>query len=251
VIPAGGLTINNNAVVDMVTFAGQIDSSNVVTINGGGMLRLAGNNTLAGLVFNSNGGTNVPTVIPYNSNTLGGGNNFATFGAKTGILTISGNITSNPSNVAVTPLLDSGFLDLNNTSHEITVDGGATTASLFHAGNGAAVTGLHISSIINSLTPASGSITKLGTGVLELSGVNVFTGGLNINAGAVKVTTSANALGGNGNTVTLNNNAAIWLNNVVPAGQTIVVSATGGTIASLADQSINDNITLNGVLTIS
>ena len=249
VIPAGGLTINNNAVVDMVTFAGQIDSSNVVTINGGGMLRLSGNNTLAGLVFNSNGGTNVPTVIPYNSNTLGGGNSFATFGAKTGILTISGNITSNPSNVAVTPLLDSGFLDLNNTSHNITVDGGATTASLFHAGNGAAVTGLTISSIINSLTPASGSITKLGTGVLELSGVNVFTGGLNVNAGAVKVSNAA-ALGGSGNTVTLNSNAALWLN-AVPAGQTIVVSATDGTIAALGDQSINDNITLNGVLTVS
>jgi autotransporter-associated beta strand protein len=257
VIPAGGLTINDLGVVDMVAFAGQIASSNIVTINGGGFLRLAGNNTLAGIVFNSFGGTTTPTIIPYNTITRDANtNNFATFGAKTGILTITGNITSNPSNVAVTPLLDSGTLDLNDTSHKITVDGGATTSSLFHAGNGATVTGLTISSIINSATSANGSITKLGTGVLQLSGVNTFTGGLTIgdgtsaNAGAVIAATSGNSLGGSGNVVTLNN-GALWLNTTVNGGQTIVASSNGGRIAMLADATLAQNITLNGALAIS
>jgi autotransporter-associated beta strand protein len=257
VIPAGGLTINDLGVVDMVAFAGQIASSNIVTINGGGFLRLAGNNTLAGIAFNSFGGTTTPTIIPYNTITRDANtNNFATFGAKTGILTITGNITSNPSNVAVTPLLDSGTLDLNDTSHKITVDGGATTSSLFHAGNGATVTGLTISSIINSATSANGSITKLGTGVLQLSGVNTFTGGLTIgdgtsaNAGAVIAATSGNSLGGSGNVVTLNN-GALWLNTTVNGGQTIVASSNGGRIAMLADATLAQNITLNGALAIS
>jgi len=230
---AHGLVIHN-ATVTMSTNAGQIDPSNTVTLNGGSTMTYVGNNTQANLVFNSNGGTSTPTVGGFN------------------ILTLTGSITSTPSNVAVVPTISGTALDLNNsTSHSITVDGGATTASLFNAGNGATVTGLTISSIINSLTPASGGFTKLGTGVLELSGANVFTGGLNINAGAVKATTSGNAIGGNGNVVTINNNAALWLNTTVNGGQTIVIGSTNGTIASLGDNTLSDNIILNGALTVS
>ncbi|MCE9609011.1 MAG: autotransporter-associated beta strand repeat-containing protein [Chthoniobacter sp.] len=230
---ANGLIINDNSVVTMNANAGQIDPRNTVTLNGGATMTYVGNNTQANLVFNSNGGTATPTIAVGN------------------ILTLTGSITSTPTNVAVVPIISGTTLDLNNTSHNITVDGGATAASLFHAGNGATVTGLTISSAIRSLTDSSGSITKLGTGVLELiTGANTFTGGLNINAGALKAS-SASALGGSGNVATLNNNAAIWLNATVNGGQTIVVSASGGTIASLGNNTLADNITLNGPLAIS
>jgi len=232
---ANGLVINNGSNVQMVTNAGQIDPRNTVTLNGGAVMTYVGNNTQAGIVFNSNGGTATPTVTP------------------SGILTLTGNISSTPTNVAVVPIVSGGTLDLNNsTVHNITVDGGASTSSLFHAGNGATVTGLTISSVINSLTPASGGFTKLGTGVLELSGANVFTGGLTINAGAVKAT-AGQGIGGGANTVTINNNAGLWLNTTVGGtGNTIAVNASGGTIASVGgDQQLNAQVVLNGPLTVS
>ena len=234
--PALGLIINNSQVT-MVTNAGQIAAGNIVTLNGGSTLNYVGNNTQAGFIFNSNGGTGTPTINP------------------AGTLTLIGNITSTPTNVAVVPIVNGGTLDLNNTGHNITVDGGATATSLFHTANGAAVTGLTISSNISSPIAASGIITKLGTGVLELTGANSFTGGLLIgdgtaaNAGAVKASNSANALGGNGNIVTLNN-GALWLNNTALTLQTFVVSPNGGSLAALADQAIS-NITLNGTLNVS
>ena len=66
VVPAGGLTINN-ATVTEVTNGGQINAANVVTLNGGGStLNLVNANTLAGLVFNNNGGSgSAPTVLRF------------------------------------------------------------------------------------------------------------------------------------------------------------------------------------------
>jgi len=88
VIPAGGLTLNN-ATVTMVTNGGQIDASNVVTLNGGSTLTLAGSNTLAGITFNSFGGGGTPTLSIPGANTQ----------------TITGSIISSSNNVAVTPII--------------------------------------------------------------------------------------------------------------------------------------------------
>lgn len=190
VIPAGGLTINDNGLVEMTGFQGQIDSSNVVTINGGGQLNLMGTNTLAGIVFNSIGGTTQPKVTPYNTITAGSSNALATYGVKTGTLFITGNITSNPSNVAVTPLIDGGILDFNaSTNHTITVDQlytnpAATPAAL------PSVVGLNISAVIQGI---GAGFTKQGVGYLQLSGANTYTGGTTVSAGTL-VAQAANNL---------------------------------------------------------
>ena len=195
VIPAGGLTINNNGLVEVTGFQGQIDSSNVVTINGGGQLNLMGTNTLAGIVFNSNGGTTQPKVTPYNTITAGSSNALATYGVKTGTLFITGNITSNPSNVAVTPLIDGGILDFNaSTNHTITVDQlytnpAATPAAL------PSVVGLNISAVIQGI---GAGFTKQGVGYLQLSGANTYTGGTTVSAGTL-VAQAANNLPTTGN----------------------------------------------------
>lgn len=219
-VPAGGLTINNNSRVQMNTNGGQIHSSNIVTLNGGSSLTLVGNNTLAGLVFNSNCGAATPTVSP------------------TGVLTLTGNITSTPSNVQVTPIISGGTLDL----------GGARNINVAALPAYAPGVGLQISSVIQG-----GGITKLGTGVLQLlTGANTFTGGLNINAGAL-LATSATGIGAAANPVTIANNSGLWLNGAVgnPANP-IAIAASGGTIASAGgDQSLLGTITLNGPLTVS
>ena len=227
-IPAGGLTLNGGS-VRMFNNAGQIDASNVITLNGPSSLTYVGNSAVAGIVFNSNGGTTAPTVSP------------------AGILTLAntGNITSTPSNVAVTPIISGGTLDLDNqTAHNITVEAIPTAPFL---------TGLTISSQIQSLDASLGGFTKLGAGVLQLSGANTFNGGLNINAGAV-LATSTTALGGSTNVTTLSNNAALWLNNasVGTAGNTLAVSASGGRLASVGgDCVLAAPVSLTGVLSIS
>jgi len=183
-IPAGGLTINNLGIVDECAFQGQINSTNVVTINGGGMLRLMGTNTLAGITFNSDGGSTTPSVIPYNTITRDSNtNNYCGFGSKTGTLIITGNISSTPTNVAVTPLFDSGTLDLNaSTAHDITI---AALPQGNFVNTNTPLNGLTISSIIQN-----GGFTKTGGGVLNLTGNNTFsTGNLTVAQGVLNVAT--------------------------------------------------------------
>ena len=251
VIPAGGLTINNLGVVDMAGFQGQIDPSNVVTINGGGFLRLMGTNTLAGLVFNSNGGTTVPTVIPYNTITRDANTDrFSVFGAKTGTLVISGNITSNPSNLVVTPLIDSGFLDFaGSAAHDITV---AALPEGNFLNTLTPLNGLTISSVIQN-----GGFIKKGTGVLNPTGNNTFTGDLNIENGVVNVATfnektAAGPLGQSANAIKLGKTTGSQTGTIEYTGGNQVSTrlftmATGGFGAFQVDAATT-TLTLQGLI---
>ncbi len=176
-VAANGLIINNSTVT-MQNIAQQIAAANIVTLNGGSVLNLIGaNNTLAGIVFNSNGGKGqVPTVT--------GGT----------LLTITGDIASTPTDVSTTPLIGTVPLDLAGTAtHSITV-------TAFPQGNFVntltPLNGLTISSIIQN-----GGFTKKGTGVLSLTGVNTFAGQLTVEDGVISITTinnvSANGVLGN------------------------------------------------------
>lgn len=182
---AHGLVINSGTVT-MLTNAGQIHSSNTVTLNGSGALTLVGNNTLANVVFNSNGGTAAPALTP------------------TGVLTITGDISSAPTNVSVTPIISAGTLNLNNSSsHSITVSALPTGNTIASGVNLQGQSGLTISSAIQN-----GGFTKRGTGVLNLTGSSNFAGMLTIEEGAVSVATvnnvSANGpLGNSANAVTM------------------------------------------------
>ncbi len=227
VIPAGGVTINNATLTES-TNSGQIAPTNVVTINGGGSLVLTGTNTLAGIIFNSNGGTGTPTVGP-NSATLQ--------------LSTTGYINSTPTNVAVVPTISS-VLDLNGTNTQ-TITVAAQPAATSPAAPGFNTPGLDITGVIQN-----GGFSLAGNGVLRLSGANTFTGGLNVGSGVVQVN-NASALGGVGNSVVLNG-GALWLNVAANSNAAVTVGASGGTIASVtADYSLAAGITLNGPLAVS
>lgn len=247
VIPAGGLTINNQGVVDMIQ--GKIDPSNIVTINGNGQLNLSGTNTLAGLVFNSNGGTSAPSVTPYITQSGPPANSFTTKGAKTGTLVITGNISSTPTNVAVTPLIDSGTLDLNGTSaHDISV------AALPEGNFINALTplnGLQISSII-----ANGGFTKKGAGVLNLtSASSTYSGQLTVAEGVLNVPTVNNAsangvLGNSASAVTLGasgKTGTLELNTGSPTSSKPFTLASSGSGAFQVDLAAS-NLTLSGLI---
>jgi len=161
--PTQGLIINDS-IVTMQVNAQQIAASNIVTLNGGSVLTLIGaNNTLAGIVFNSNGGKGqTPTVQG---------------GTK---LTITGNIASTPNDVSVTPLI-SVTLDLNGSSaHDITV---AALPEGTIVNSQTQLNGLTISSVIQN-----GGFTKKGGGILYLTGTNTYTGDTIVKEGILCVT---------------------------------------------------------------
>jgi autotransporter-associated beta strand protein len=194
----------------------------VVTINGGGALNLMGTNTLAGIVFNSNGGTVTPTVTPYITITAGSNNALSSKGAKTGTLKLatSGYITSTPTNLAVTPLIDSGTLDLNGTAtHDITV---SALPEGNYVNTNTPLNGLTISSIISN-----GGFTKKGTGVLNLTGASTFAGQLTVEEGVLNVATVNNV---SANGVLGNSALAVILGG--SGGKTGTLEYTGGNTTS-------------------
>ena len=174
--PSNGLVINNGMTVSELNYGGQIAPSNIVTLNGGANLTLIGNNTLAGVVFNSDGGTAVPTVTP------------------TGTLTVTGSITSTPSNVAVTPIISGGSLNLNN-ANTITVSPLPQGNWYWSGANWAPLNGLAITSVIQD---GGSGFTLQGGGVLSGSAANTFTGQLTVANGVLNVGTSINNVSTNG-----------------------------------------------------
>jgi autotransporter-associated beta strand protein len=169
--PAEGLVLNS-ANVTMLVNAGQIGSDNIVTLNGGSVLTLVGNNSLAGLVFNSNGGTITPSVAP------------------AGTLTLTGDLTANLTNPAVSPLIDTGALDFSGAVRNVTV-------TALPDGDYPDYTGLRISSAIQN-----GGLTKTGSGTLTLSGSNIYSGATMLSEGTLSVGADDNL--GNANPLVFN-----------------------------------------------
>ncbi|NBV79781.1 MAG: hypothetical protein EBR62_07970, partial [Verrucomicrobia bacterium] len=170
VIPAGGLTITNTNVT-MTNSAGQIDPSNVVTINGGATLSLFGSNTLAKLVFNNDGGARTPFI-----NT-------------SGLLTLP--TSANPVIVAGGSLFGTvpdlrGQVDLGGSTATIQVDPYTFNGVAFAPWSSIP---LNISGNLANAT----AITKTGAGMLQLSGRNKITGAFNLNAGGLLLSNAATA----------------------------------------------------------
>ncbi|MFT7489162.1 MAG: fibronectin-binding autotransporter adhesin [Candidatus Promineifilaceae bacterium] len=164
--PEDGLVMTS-ANVTMQNNAGQIGSSNIATLIGGTRLTLVGDNTLAGVVFNSNGGTAVPTLEPG------------------GVLTVTGDISSVPENLFVTPIITGGSLSLNGATSTVSVT--AMPDGVYANGIGP-LNGLRIQSTIQN-----GGLTKTGTGVLNLTGNNLFEGALTVADGVLSVSSVNNA----------------------------------------------------------
>ena len=208
--PTQGLILNNSTVT-MSTSAGQIGSSNIVTLNGGSGLTLFGDNTFAGVVFNSNGGTATPTIsIP-----------------ASGKLTLTGDISVTPTNVAVTPIIKpaSGTATLNlNAAAPRNVTVSALAEGNYYqttSNNWTAVKGLTISAVVDN-----GALTVNGGGVLELSGTNTFTGQLTVENGVLNVATVNSGVAG----PLGNSSSAVILGKT--GGQTGTLEYTGGTVSS-------------------
>jgi fibronectin-binding autotransporter adhesin len=84
-------------------------------------------------------------------------------------------------------------------------------------------------SIFSGVIINSGSLTKMGTGTLTLSGNNTFSGGTNIAAGVLSVSTDSNL--GTGD-INISNNAELLNTGSLTSSKAITLGNGGGTIAS-------------------
>ncbi|MFO0815768.1 MAG: autotransporter-associated beta strand repeat-containing protein [Gemmatales bacterium] len=216
-VGSGTLTLTgNNTHSDTIISGGILsvaNSSNLGAVGsikfdgGGGTLQITGSSpfTYDGQVFFYAPGT-VEIVDPSNTITFIGplqnSNSLTKAGAGTLVLTFSSNTYSGGT------ILNGGTLSVSSNSNlgggGLTFNGGTlqVTGTTFN-NNSRSITwgtsggGFDITSAANTFTvsqnlTSGGSLTKLGTGTLVLSGANTYTGGTNINAGILSV-------GGDGN----------------------------------------------------
>jgi autotransporter-associated beta strand protein len=204
-VPARGLVINLGTVTmgsSANTVAGQIAASNIVTLNGGASaLNLFGDNTLAGLVFDNNGGgANNITVTTFSTATASGA-------GSAGVLTIgSAGIVASASNIAGSNFI-AGRVDFGATAKTVDVSA--------YAADGRLISALLPTLQLQGVVGSSGGITKTGNGVLQFNAPAAYTGPTVVNAGSIR--TGATLAGSRNSALTLAAGAYLNLNGLTTA----------------------------------
>ena len=167
--PTKGLTITQGTVSAQV--ANAIDSGNEVIVNGGGVLRLFGDNTLRKLTINNNGSATQSIVRSFNDPVGGTGDR--------GVLTIGvGGLVATSQNILPLSYLE-GRVDFGSSANVINV----APISV----NGVSdVDALRATLAIQAIVGSSGGITKTGNGVLQFNAQYYSTGAFEVAAGGIK-----------------------------------------------------------------
>jgi fibronectin-binding autotransporter adhesin len=167
-------------------------------------------------------------------------------GTGAAVLTLGGGVTYSATGAPGQASISVPSLDLGASSRTFTVGDSANAA-----------VDLTVSSVISG----AGGVTKAGSGVLELSGVNTFTGALTIDAASASnlgiiIASANNALGTGPSTVRFNSNAlgvqvqlvgGITLGN---SGFTTSGAGLAGTVDGLF-RSVSGNNTITGPVTLT
>lgn len=240
-VTAGTITVENGSSLGGNS-GGTIEMENSTTLNSIDTLTLPN-------AFTLNGSTQVDTnafdlTI---SGLIGGAGSITKIGSDTLQLTntsnsFSGGITVSQGTLLYTAdsVIGAGTISLQNTA---TLQAGQS----FTSSKLTSVTGsTTIDTLSNNLTIASnilgaGSITKIGSGLLTLSGTNSFSLGLTVGAGIVAADSDSLGTG----PLQINGGGTFRALSNLTLAQNVIISS-GGTTATL-DMNSND-ITLNGVL---
>ena len=177
--------------------------ANVITtagngrVNGGaGVFTLNGNITGAGSLSSIGSGNLV----------LNGNNGFTNLGINTGTVTVGTNTAAGIGSIAMA----------NNTVLAADVSGLVLANVITTAGNSTVDTAAYIFTLDGQISGA-GSLTKIGSGILNLMKPNLYSGGTVINAGTVGIATSTSLSSG---TLTINSG-------------TLLANANGLSVANL------------------
>ena len=249
-----GMLIFNNSVSS--TYSGDLSGSGTVTKQGGGTLTLSGSNSHTGGTTINDGvlqvgaggtmGSIVGNVVNNAALTFNRSDAYTSSGdiSGTGYLEMLGSgtltLTGSNSYTGGTTITD-GVLALGNadavgTSGTISFDGGTLQysasntndySSRFGTSPGQAyeidTNGQNVT-FASPLTSTSGTLTKIGSGTLALSGNNSYTGGTTINEGLLQVGAAGTTGSISGDVV---NNATIAFNRSDALTYSGVISGTG------------------------
>ncbi len=226
---AGNLAINESLTLNA-------DSASGLTINGGNTITLGGGTTLG---FTHSTGT--VTIAA----TLGGSGALSKAGAGTLALSSVSNEANMSGGISVTggtlqvqsdDHLSSGTLTLNggtltNNTSAMTIDNAialGAAGGTFNIGGGSGATTVVLSGAISG----SGSLTKNGQAILELSGNNSYTGATNVTAGTV-IASHANALGTTAGATTVTAGATVRLAGALTVAESFSIAGTGKSVSAV------------------
>ena len=239
----------------LLTQAEQIANSSDIILNSG--------------TFDLNANSETINSLTFNGGTLSQGGATLTLASGSNPLTMRDTTISGPIS------LSGGTITFDSTNNNsATISGNITQSALinYNVENGNAATDMFISGIISG----AGALTKTGTGVLELSGNNTFTGHTTISSGAINLNATSNAInseitieGGtlkllqtdqisdtsnltlnsgtfdlNGNSETIN--SLTFNGGTLTQGGAALTLASGTTPLTMRDTAISGPISLNG-----
>ena len=188
----------------------QVNDSSAVTIADDGLLDLNGNSDAIGAL------------------TVAGGD----VATGAGTLTLGGDVTANASTNTANI---SGNLSLGNATRTFSIAAGTANPDLT------------ISAVISG--NAGAGITKTGSGSLQLSGTNTYSGVTAVNFGALEIF-NPSALGSPASGTTLGSGSFLLLSGVTVAGESLTIVGTSAPLTSSGVAGWSGNIVLNGSLVL-
>lgn len=184
---SGGTVYLNNGNTSTVTINANIlaNGASGLTVNGNGTTILGGVNTHSGTTFLNGGTLRLANQLALQNSTL-------TMGGGTAALVFDSSVAGNAFTFGGLAASTSG------AGYNIALQNNATSPAaiaLIIGGNNATTT-------FAGILSGSGSLTKVGTGALTLSGINTYLGGTTLGGGTVNVNSNA-ALGASGTSITV------------------------------------------------
>ncbi|MFD1628880.1 autotransporter-associated beta strand repeat-containing protein [Pseudopedobacter beijingensis] len=226
---AGSLTINESLTLNT-------DAASGMTINGGTTITLGSGTTLT--LTGASGTVTIAATLGGSGSLIKEGNGTLVLSSVSNEANMSGGITVNAGTLQITSddQLSSGTLTLNggtltNGTAAFTIDNTIVIGSAggtFNIGGGSGATQVVLSGVVSG----SGTLTKSGTSILELSGNNTYTGSTNVTAGTV-VVSQANALGTTAGATTVSAGATVRLAGGLTVAEFFNIAGTGKSVSAV------------------